>query len=96
MKKSLLSGLGNIISIVGVALTPQDLENIEHITAIICMIVGLLITIIGSLVIPFIKWWKKAKQDDKITKEEIKEGVDIIKNGLKDVKDSLDDKNKGE
>ena len=44
MKKSLSSALGNIISILGVALTPQDLENVEHITAIICMVVGLLIT----------------------------------------------------
>lgn len=96
MKKSLLSGLGNIISILGVTLTPQDLENVEHITAIICMVVGLLITITCSIVIPFIKWWKKAKQDGKITEEEIEEGANIIKDGLKDVKDSLDDKNKGE
>ena len=62
MKKSLFSMLGNVLSVVGVALTPQELENIEHITAIICMVVGLLITIICSIIIPLIKWWKKAKK----------------------------------
>ena len=87
MKKSLFSLLGNALSVLGVALTPQELENAEHITAIICMIVGLLITIVCSIVIPFIKWWKKAKADGKITKDEIKEGVEIIENGINELKD---------
>ena len=87
MKKSLFSLLGNAVSVVGVALTPQELENAEHITAIICMIVGLLITIVCSIVIPFIKWWKKAKADGKITEDEIKEGVEIIENGINELKD---------
>ena len=87
MKKSMFSLLGNALSVVGVALTPQELESVEHITAIICMIVGLLITIVCSIVIPFIKWWKKAKADGKITEDEIKEGVEIIENGLNELKD---------
>ena len=93
MKKSLFSLLGNALSVVGVALTPQELENAEHITAIICMVVGLLITIVCSIVIPFIKWWKKAKADGKITEDEIKEGVEIIENGINELKDkSKEDK----
>ncbi len=92
MKKSLMSILGNAVSVVGVALTPQELESVEHITAIICMIVGLLITITGSIVIPFIKWWKKAKADGKITKDELNEGADIIENGINDLKDKIEDK----
>ena len=87
MKKSMFSLLGNALSVVGVALTPQELENAEHITAIICMIVGLLITIVCSIIIPFIKWWKKAKADGKITEDEIKEGVEIIENGINELKD---------
>lgn len=90
MKKSFFSMIGNALSIVGVALTPQNLENIEHITAIICMIVGLLITIICSIIIPLIKWWKNAKKDGKIDKEEIEDGIDIIENGVKDIKEHLD------
>lgn len=96
MKKSIFSALGNMISILGVALTPQELENIEHITAIICMIVGLLITITCSIVIPFIKWWRKAKEDGKIDEDEIKEGLDILEEGSDKIKNLLDDKKKGD
>ncbi len=92
MKKSLMSILGNALSVVGVALTPQELESVEHITAIICMVIGLLITIASSIVIPLIKWWKKAKADGKITKDELNEGADIIENGINDLKDKIEDK----
>ena len=93
MKKSILSAFGNMLSILSVALTPQELESVEHITAIICMIIGLLITIISSIVIPLIKWWKNAKADGKIDEDEIQEGVDIIQNGIDELKDkSKEDK----
>ena len=87
MKKSLFSMVGNALSILGVALTPQELESVEHITAIICMIVGLLITIVCSIIIPLIKWWKNAKADGKITEDEIQEGIEIIENGVNELKD---------
>lgn len=92
MKKSLFSMLGNALSILGVALTPQELESVEHITAIICMIVGLLITIVCSIIIPLIKWWKNAKADGKITEDEIQEGIEIIENGVNELKDKKEDK----
>lgn len=92
MKKSLFSMLGNALSILGVALTPQELESVEHITAIICMIAGLLITIVCSIVIPLIKWWKNAKSDGKITEDEIQEGIEIIENGVNQLKDKKEDK----
>lgn len=38
------------------------------------------------------KWWKEAKQDGKITKEELKEGIDIIIDGANDIKGHLDNK----
>lgn len=92
MKKSLFSMLGNALSILGVALTPQELESVEHITAIICMIAGLLITIVCSIIIPLIKWWKNAKADGKITEDEIQEGIEIIENGVNELKDKKEDK----
>lgn len=84
--------LGNALSILGVALTPQELESVEHITAIICMIAGLLITIVCSIIIPLIKWWKNAKADGKITEDEIQEGIEIIENGVNELKDKKEDK----
>ena len=35
-------------------------------------------------------WWKKAKADGKITKDEIKEGVTIITKGVEEVKHQID------
>ena len=35
-------------------------------------------------------WWKKAKEDGKITKDEIKEGVTIITEGVEDIKTQID------
>ena len=87
MKKLVSSAFGNVLSILGVVLTQEQLESVESITAIICMILGLLITIISSIIIPLAKWWKKAKADGKITNEEIKEGIEIIQDGLDDLKD---------
>lgn len=92
MKKSFMSILGNALSVVGVALTPQELESVEHITAIICMVIGLLITIASSIVIPLIKWWKNAKADGKISKDELNEGANIIENGINDLKGKIEDK----
>lgn len=41
-------------------------------------------------------WWKKAKADGKITKDEVKEGVGIITDGVKEIQDHLNDKEKGD
>ena len=42
------------------------------------------------------QWWKKAKQDGKITEDEIKEGAKIIQDGTDKIKHTLDDKDKEE
>ena len=88
MRKEIIgSTLGNVLSILGVALTEEELASAEHIIAIICMVIGLLITIICSIVIPLIKWWKKASADGKITKDEIDEAIQIVEDGTKQVND---------
>lgn len=58
--------------------------------------IQLILAIVASLVLiayRLWKWWKEASKDGKIDKEEIKEGLDIISDGIDDVKDKL---NKGE
>ena len=58
--------------------------------------ISLIITILGGIVtlivLPLLNWYNKAKQDGKITHEEIKEGVETLKNGL----DQLQEKGKKE
>ena len=40
------------------------------------------------------KWWNEAKKDGKITKDEVEEGAKIISDGLKDVNDKVNGKDK--
>lgn len=51
--------------------------------------ISLILTILGAIVslivIPLINWYRKAKEDKKITKEEIKEAVDIVKDGIEEI-----------
>lgn len=54
--------------------------------------VQLILAIIASIVLiayRLWKWWKEAKADGKITKQEIKDGLDILQDGIEDVKDKL-------
>lgn len=101
--KNLIGGtVGTMIS--ALSINVDNLRSIESIVAIICTSIGLLITIISSVVIPLIKWYKNAKKDGKIDAGEILEGTETLKDGLKDIKDNLeeltdkeeDNKNKGE
>lgn len=53
-------------------------------------IIELVMSILVSVIIlayRLWKWWKEAKKDGKITKEEIEEGVDIIADGVDEIKD---------
>ena len=42
------------------------------------------------------KWWNEAKKDGKITKDEVEEGAKIISDGLEDVNDKVNGKDKGD
>ena len=58
-------------------------------------IAGIVLSVIISILIivdKIITWWKNAKADGKITEDEIKEGVEIIKEGTQDIKDHIEGK----
>ena len=60
-------------------------------------IIELVVSILVSLVIlgyRLWKWFKEAKKDGKITKEEIKDGIDTLVDGVEDIKDKIE-KEKG-
>jgi len=90
MKRELIGGgIGTLLSATGTALQPNE----------VLQIISLIITIIGALVttgFTLYSWWKKAKADGKIDKDEVKEAIDIIQDGAEDIKDALDDKKKGD
>ena len=81
--------VGNVVSFFAVALSMQDYESI---VTIICAVVGLLITIVCSIVIPIVKWWRNAKKDGKIDNDELDELSDILSKGNEDInKDKKED-----
>lgn len=91
MKSELLTGgVGTAISAVGTA--TQTNEVLQTISLVITIIGG----IITFIVVPLINWYNKAKEDGKIDKDELKDGVNIIIDGSKDVKEVIDDKKKGQ
>lgn len=87
----LIAGTGaTILSATGTAL------QTEEVLRIVSLIITILGAIISMIVLPLITWYKNAKKDGKITQDEIKEGFDTLQEGLEGVKDSLDDKKKGD
>lgn len=81
MKKDILEGLfGTSLSAVGTAL--QMDEILKYVSLAITIIGG----IISMIIIPLWNWYKEAKKDGKIDKKEIEEGIKIISDGSKDVK----------
>ena len=55
-------------------------------------LVELILAILTSVVLLCYRiwtWWKEAKKDGKITKEEIKDGASIIVNGAKEISDKV-------
>lgn len=85
MKNEVLSGIfGTSLSAIGTII--QTNEMLQTISLVITIIGG----IITLIIIPILNWWRKAKKDGKVTKEEIEEGVDIVVDGVNELNDKLD------
>lgn len=65
----------------------QTKEIFEIISLVLSILISLLI-----IVSKLISWFQKAKEDGKITEDEIKDGIDIITDGAKEIQDKLEDK----
>lgn len=85
--KELAGGIvGTTLSAIGTATQTQE----------ILQIVSLVITILGGvisfIVIPILNWYHKAKQDGKITIDEIKEGAETLEDGIEKLDDKINGK----
>ena len=76
------SAFGTAVSATGTALQPND---ILQTISLVVTIIGVCITAGSTLYM----WWKKAKEDGKITKDEIAEGVEIASNAVKGVAEAV-------
>lgn len=90
IREELIGGsIGTALSAVGTGL--QTNEVLQTISLIITIIGGLMTFII----VPLVNWYKRAKIDGKIDKDELKNGVDIIVKGSEKLKDEIDNKKEG-
>lgn len=84
MKKEIITCIaGESVAVVGTATQTND--TLQTISLIITIVGGVL-TIIASCVMPLIRWYKKSKEDGEIDEEEIKEGEGLIKKLVKAIK----------
>lgn len=83
-------GVGVATSAAGTALQTND----------VLQTISLVITIIGGLItfvfVPLYNWYKQAKKDGKITKEEFKDGVEIAVDGANKLKSQIEMNDKRE
>ena len=87
MKQELITGaLGTTLGVVGTA--TQTNEVLQTISLIITIIGA----IISMIVVPILSWYIKAKKDGKITPEELKEGAEVLKDGLDKTNDEINKK----
>ena len=78
-------------AVAGTSTALQPNEVWQYIQMGITIIAGIISIILGLRA-----WWKDAKKDGKIDKEEIKDGIDIIMGGGKSIKEHLDSSKESE
>lgn len=82
MKRDLISYIGSGCSIIFSSL---QTEEIRSIISWILTIIATTITILYTIY----RWYKKAKEDGKIDKEEIEEGMEILNQGAQSLTDAI-------
>ena len=89
-----VSATGTSIAAISTAVqTNESLQTIQLIVTICAAAVTFLTGIVG-LVVRIISWYKKAKSDGKIDESEWEELGGIVKEGINDGKQAIDDINK--
>ena len=85
--KSFIGGVsGSAVSFLGLSL-----EDADHIVGIICGVVGLIITIVSTIILPLLRRIKKAKADGKITLDEVADIIESTTEDVKKVNDNIKD-----
>lgn len=90
LRNELIGGsIGTALSALGTGL--QTNEVLQTISLVITIIGGL----ITFIIVPLANWYKNAKKDGKIDKDELKDVVNIVVEGSEKLKDEIDDKKEG-
>ena len=81
--KLITGTIGTLVSFLGCQIS---LDEVNQIVSIVCSILGILITFLGVVVVPFIKKLKDAKSDGKVTIDEVEDIIEDTKKNLDDFK----------
>lgn len=85
MKEEMIAGsIGTALSLTGTTLAPNE---VLEIISLVISIIGAIITFI---IVPLMSWYKSAKKDGKIDKEEVKDGAKIIIDGASKVAETIE------
>ena len=92
-KETIASAIGTTFAAVGTSIQPD--EVLRYASLIITIIGGIitLVTAIWGLVTKIKAWHKKAMEDGKITREEYDELGNIVKEGINDGKQAIENIN---
>lgn len=92
-KDALVGGMtGTVVSLSGAAISVGDIYIWIN---IVLGVVGFIITLATTVVIPLIKWAKRSSADGKISAEEIQELSDLLEStgkSVEDIRKTLEDK----
>lgn len=86
--KLMMGIIGTAVSATGAGLSVTEAQAI---ISIIITVLGFIISVLVPLGIRIYKWYKKAKEDGKIDKEEVEELQQIVSDGAKDVKEGVEE-----
>lgn len=81
--KLITGTIGTLVSFLGYQIS---LDEVNQIVSIVCSILGILITFLGVVIVPFIKKLKDAKSDGKVTIDEVEDIIEDTKKNLDDFK----------
>lgn len=71
-------------AVAGTSTAIQPNQVLQYVQLAITIIAGIISIILGLRA-----WWKDAKKDGKIDKEEVKDAIDIVMGGAKDIQDQI-------
>ena len=71
-------------AVAGTSTAIQPNQVLQYVQLAITIIAGIISIILGLRA-----WWKDAKKDGKIDKDEVEEAIDIVMGGAKDIQDNI-------
>lgn len=83
---------GTSLSATGTAVSMISLNELQAILGIICTVLGFIISVVTPVIIKLINKIKEAKKDGHISADEAVDIANTVKEGVDQVKESLDKK----